>query len=159
MDLNAFYGVMAGISFTLLGLWWVACQTRMGWLVDRVGRGMGYVVSLHFVLPGAMSLLSLIAPDSPVLWRLSFATAGVAGLIGSGLLAATLRRRSSDAALAALLQWLAVPLYAIVTVVALNPQLVSGIGLTGLQAEGIALVLLLMLGTQSAWLVTFAPTD
>ena len=56
-----------------------------------VGRGMAYVVSLHFALPGAMSLLSLVAPDVPALWRITFATAGAAGLIGSGL------RRRDDA--------------------------------------------------------------
>jgi hypothetical protein len=77
MDVTAFYGVMAGLSFTLLGLWWVACQSRMVWLVDRVGRGMAYVVSLHFALPGGMSLLSLVAPDVPIIWRATFAVAGV----------------------------------------------------------------------------------
>jgi len=158
MDVNAFYGVLAGLSFTLLGLWWVACQSRMAWLVDNVGRGMAYVVSLHFALPGAMSLLSLVAPDVPALWRITFATAGAAGLIGSGLMAATMRRRSADVGLAALLQWIAMPLYAVVTIVAITPTLVGGLGLglSPLQVEGIALVLLLLLGTQSAWLVTFA---
>jgi hypothetical protein len=158
MDVNTFYGVLAGVSFTLLGLWWVACQARMGWLVDRVGRGMGYVVSMHFVIPGGISLISLVAPEAPILWRVTFAASGIAGIVGSGLSAATMRRRSADVAVAVVLQWLAVPLYAVVTVIALNPQLVGGLGLTGLQAEGIALVLLIMLGTQSAWLVTFAPT-
>jgi len=159
VDVNAFYGVLAGLSFTLLGLWWVACQARMTWLIDRVGRGMAFVVSLHFALPGAMSLLSLVAPDVPVLWRVTFATAGVAGLIGSLLLVATMGRRASDVALVFLLQWVAVPLYAVVTMVAVNPDLASGIGLAPLQVEGITLVVLILLGTQSAWLVTFARTD
>lgn len=158
MDVNAFYGVLAGLSFTLLGLWWVACQSRMNWLVDRVGRGMAYVVSLHFALPGAMSLLSLVAPDQPALWRITFATAGVAGMAGTGLVVATMRRRSDDARLAAILQWVALPVYAIITLVALAPGIAAGIGLTPLQAEGIALVVLILLGTQSAWLVTFAST-
>ena len=159
MDVNAFYGVLAGLSFTLLGLWWVACQSRMNWLVDRVGRGMAYVVSLHFVLPGAMSLLSLVAPDQPALWRITFATAGVAGLLGSGLLVATMRRRSEDVAWALLLQWVALPVYAVVTLVAVMPGIASGFGLTPLQIEGLALVVLILLGTQSAWLVTFASSS
>ena len=158
MDVNTFYSVLAGLSFTLLGLWWVACQSRMTWLIDRVGRGMAYVVSLHFALPGAMSLLSLVAPDIPLLWRITFTTAGLAGLAGSGLVAATMQRRSSDAALVGLLQWVAMPVYAVVTVVALAPDVVAGLGLglAPLQVEGIALVILVLLGTQSAWLVTFA---
>ena len=156
MDVNAFYSVLAGLSFTLLGLWWVACQSRMAWLIDRVGLGMAYVVSLHFVLPGAMSLLSLVAPDAPLMWRITFATAGLAGMIGSALVIATVRRRASDVGLVVLLQWVAVPVYALVTVVAIVPTLVTGLGLTPLQVEGIALVVLILLGTQSAWLVTFA---
>ena len=158
MDVNAFYGVLAGLSFTLLGLWWVACQSRMNWLVDRVGRGMAYVVSLHFALPGAMSLLSLVAPDQPALWRITFATAGVAGLVGTALVVATMRRRSDDARLAKMLQWVALPVYALVTLVAIVPGIATGIGITPLQVEGIALVILIVLGTQSAWLVTFAST-
>ncbi len=129
MDVNTFYSVLAGLSFTLLGLWWVACQSRMTWLIDRVGRGMAYVVSLHFALPGAMSLLSLVAPDIPLLWRITFTTAGLAGLAGSALVAATMRRRSSDAQLVGLLQWVAMPVYAVVTVVALAPDVVAGLGL------------------------------
>jgi hypothetical protein len=160
MDVNAFYGILAGLSFTLLGLWWVACQARMSWLLDRVGRGMAYAVSLHFVLPGAMSLLSLVAPDVPVLWRAAFATAGGSGLIGSGLLAITMRRRSPDIALLRLLQWITLPLYAVVTLVALAPGIVGGIGigLTPLQIEAMTLVLVILLGTQIAWVVTFANT-
>ena len=161
MDVNAFYSVLAGLSFTLLGLWWVACQSRMSWLIDRVGRGMAYVVSLHFALPGAMSLLSMVAPDVPLLWRITFATAGIAGLIGSGLVAATMRRRASDVGLAVLLQWVAMPIYGIVALVAISPTIVAGLGLglTPLQVEAISLVTLVLLGTQSAWLVTFAGTS
>jgi hypothetical protein len=159
VDVNAFYGLLGGLSFTLLGLWWVACQSRMSWLVDRVGRGMAYVVSLHFALPGAMSLLSLVAPDQPALWRITFATAGVAGLAGTGLVVATMRRRGADIRLAQVLQWVAMPVYAVVTLVALAPGIAGGIGLTPLQVEGITLVILILLGTQSAWLVTFARAD
>jgi hypothetical protein len=159
VDVTAFYGVLAGLCFTLLGLWWVACQSRMTWITDRVGRGMAYVVSLHFALPGAMSLLSLVAPDVPAFWRIIFAVAGLAGLIGSLLMAVTIGRRSAEAALVFLLQWIAAPLYLVVTAVAIAPEIVSGIGLTPLQVEGTVLVLLLLVGTQSAWLVTFAPAD
>jgi hypothetical protein len=53
------------------------------------------------------------------------------------------------------------PVYAVVTVVALAPDVVAGLGLglAPLQVEGIALVILVLLGTQSAWLVTFASTS
>lgn len=97
----------------------------------------------------------------PALWRITFATAGLAGLIGSGFVAATMSRRSSDAGLVILLQWVAMPIYAIVTVVVIAPTLVGGLGLglTPPRVEGISLVILVLLGTQSAWLVTFASTS
>ena len=160
MDLSAFYGIMAGLSFTLLGLWWVACQARKAWLADRGGRAMAYVVSLHFVLPGAMSLLSLVAPDVPAMWRVTFTTAGGLGIIATLLVMATMRRHApSDIGIVRLLQWVALPLYAAVTAVAAVPSLVGGIGLAPIQVEAILLVILVLLGTQSAWLVTFARED
>jgi hypothetical protein len=160
MDVGVFYPIMAGLSFTLLGLWWVACQARREWLDDRGGRGMAYVVSLHFVLPGAMSLLSLVAPDVPAMWRITFTVAGALGLLGTLLIIATMRRRaSSEIGLVRLLQWVALPLYAAVAAVAALPQLVGGIGLAPIQVEAIMLVILILLGTQSAWLVTFARED
>lgn len=157
MDVGAFYGILSGLSFTLLGLWWVACQSRKEWLEDRGGRAMAYVVSLHFVLPGAMSLLSLVAPDVPAMWRITFTTAGALGVVATLLIAATVRRHaSSEIGIVRLLQWVALPLYAAVAAVAAVPGLVDGIGLAPIQVEAILLVVLVLLGTQSAWLVTFA---
>jgi hypothetical protein len=160
MDLSAFYGIMSGLSFTLLGLWWVACQGRKAWLADRGGRAMAYVVSLHFVLPGAMSLLSLVAPDVPAMWRVTFTTAGAMGVLATLLIVATMRRHaSSEIGIVRLLQWVALPLYAAVAAVAAIPGLVGGTGLAPIQVEAILLVILVLLGTQSAWLVTFARDD
>jgi hypothetical protein len=70
----------------------------------------------------------------------------------------TLRRRSGEAGLLLVLQAVAVPLYAVIAAVAAVPELVGAAGFTvaPLQVEGITLVLLILLGTQSAWLVTFA---
>ncbi|HEY8169476.1 MAG TPA: hypothetical protein VIH24_00090 [Candidatus Limnocylindria bacterium] len=157
MDVAGFYAILAGLSFTLLGLWWVACQSRMAWIQDGVGRGMAYVVSLHFALPGAMALLSLIAPDVPAMWRITFTVAGALGLIGTLFVVATMRRHAAlDLGLLRVIQWVAIPLYAGVAVVAAFPQLVGGIGLTPIQVEAILLVVLVLLGTQSAWVLTFA---
>ncbi len=160
MDLSVFYGIVSGLSFTLLGLWWVACQGRKEWLDDRDGRAMAYVVSLHFVLPGAMSLLSLVAPDTPAMWRVTFTTAGALGILATLLIVATMRRHaSSELGIVRVLQWVALPLYAAVTAVAAIEGLVDGIGLAPIQVEAILLVILVLLGTQSAWLVTFARED
>ncbi len=60
-----------------------------------------------------------------------------------------------------LLQWVAMPIYAIVTLVAIAPTIVGGLGLglTPLQVEGISLTILVLLGTHSAWLVTSASSS
>jgi hypothetical protein len=52
---------------------------------------MACVVSLHFLLPGAMSVLSLIAPDVTFPWRVTFATAEILGFIGAVLVVRTVR--------------------------------------------------------------------
>jgi hypothetical protein len=160
MDVVAFYGIMAGLSFTLLGLWWVACLSRREWVTGRLGRGMAYVVSMHFVLPGAMSLLALVAPELPAMWRITFTTAGVLGVMGTLLIVAQVRRRAiRDVGVVVALQWVALPLYTLVAAVAALPEIVGWIGLTPIQVEATLLVILIVLGTQSAWLLTFARPD
>ena len=80
MDIDAFYSVVSGINFTLLGLWWVAIKDRADIGGDNTaGRRMAYIVSLQFLIPGTVSLLSQVAPDKPLIWRLSFTIAGLAG--------------------------------------------------------------------------------
>jgi len=76
------------------------------------------------------------------------------------LIIATVRQyAASQVGIVRLLQWVAVPLYALVMVVAIMPSLVGSIGLAPIQVEAILLILLVLLGTQSAWLVTFARGD
>lgn len=91
MELTGFYSVISGINFTLLGLWWVAAKDRTEFR-DKAGRRMAYLVSLGFVIPGTIALLSQVAPNVPILWRVSFAIAGVAGIVGMPLLADVLQR-------------------------------------------------------------------
>ena len=161
MDLTAFYSITAGLSFTLLGLWWVACQSRSTWLEHPESRRMAYVVSLHFMLPGAMSLLAIVAPDVSLMWRITFFTAGAIGLIGTFLQAAAIQQHTGDARRVALIQWVGVPLYALVCAVALLPDVVRDLqlGLAPIQLEAIAVVLLVLLGAQSAWILTFMPEN
>ncbi|MBB5869486.1 cytochrome bd-type quinol oxidase subunit 2 [Allocatelliglobosispora scoriae] len=160
MDLNAFYGVVSAINFTLLGLWWVAMRDRPE-VGDRgaSGRRMAYLVSLQFLIPGTMALLSQVAPDVPALWRSSFAIAGIAGAIGVILLAPMVDRIRDGGLVAAALRFIVAPLYAVVAVVALFPGLPKALhlGLTPLQVEGILLCLLVFLGVQIAWAVHMAP--
>ena len=159
VDLSAFYAVVSGINFTLLGLWWVAVRERSEIGADSAfGRRMAYLVSLQFVIPGTVSLLSQVAPDVPALWRSSFTAAGIAGAAGSAMLAGSLGR-IGQGIVAALIGFVAAPLYLIVALVAAIPPLTSGgwLAITPLQLEGVLLCLLVFLGVHAAWVVAMAP--
>jgi hypothetical protein len=160
VDLSAFYAVVSAINFTLLGLWWVAVRERAEIGVDsRAGRRMAYLVSLQFVIPGTVSLLSQVAPTVPALWRVSFTVAGLAGAVGAFLLGTAIGAVPGQGLVGNLLSFLASPLYVIVALVAAIPSLTQGRGLalTPLQIEGILLCLLVFLGVHAAWVVAMAP--
>lgn len=155
MDLSAFYAVVSGINFTLLGLWWVAVRERSEIGVDSAyGRRMAYLVSLQFVIPGTVSLLSQVAPDTPGLWRLSFTIAGVVGAIGSVMLAVSLWR-FGQRLVGVLIGVVGAPLYLVIAGVASSTTRLGG--LTPLQVEGVMLCLLVFLGVHAAWVVAMAP--
>src|SRR5271166_410405 len=65
-----FYISFSATCFTLLGLWLVVVQQRYRvWARDPALRRRSYGVSLHFSLPGIMTLVALVDPQSPALWR------------------------------------------------------------------------------------------
>jgi hypothetical protein len=159
VDTQTFYVTVSSISFTLLGLWWVVVQGRETWRMNLARRRMAYVVSLHFVLPGVMSVLALVAPEVGLLWRITFVSAGLLGLIGAGYVAATLNDEHDCPPLVRLIEWIAIPTYAVIAVIAVVPEAVSaiGVGLSPLQVEGIILAILLFFGVQAAWILMVEP--
>ena len=159
MDLTAFYTTVTSISFTLLGLWWVVVEGRDTWKMNVARRRMAYVVSLHFVLPGVMSALALVAPDVGILWRITFVTASLLGLLAAGYVARTLSDENDCPRLVRAIEWVAIPIYAVIAVVAVFPEMVKqiGLGLTPLQVEGIILAILLFFGVQAAWILMVEP--
>ncbi len=157
MDIAAFYAVVAGVNFTLLGLWWVAVQDRVD-LRDRAARRMAYVVALQFMVPGTASLISQVAPDVTAIWRITFTLAGLAGAAGVLLVVPVLRQATSRTS-ATLMVGFGLPLYLAVTLVAAVPGLHRAVSdqLTGLQTEAIMFSLLVLLSVQVAWTVAMAP--
>ncbi|MDR7276597.1 hypothetical protein [Catenuloplanes atrovinosus] len=156
MDVGQFYAAVAGINFTLLGLWWVAVterrQLREGG--PRVRR-MAYTVSLQFLIPGALSLLAQVAPNVPAFWRSAFALAGLLGALSILLLSPSVARENEMTRRGALLlRVVGIPLYLLIAVWALVPF--DGLPLTALQIEGIMLALLVFLGAHTAWTVGLA---
>lgn len=153
---------MSAINFTVLGLWWVAIKDRLDLRrSDRAGHFMAYLVSLQFVIPGTVSLLAQVAPEEPILWRGSFAVAGLLGAAGTFLLGRSLRRVLAEDTLANVLVRVAVPLYLLVSVVAAFEGVPEALDLqlASTQIEAFLLTLLVFLGVQAAWAVAMAPHD
>jgi hypothetical protein len=151
MDTTTFYAAASALCFTLLGFWWVVVQYRHAELTaDVTARRFTFLVSLHFIVPGLVSLASLLATGP--MWRIAFGLAGVTGL------AATLVGMRAAGALRGLLGgmhrlfWLGVPIYALITAVALVPDAVrTSLGVEPLQVEGLLLLVILLIGILLAW--------
>jgi hypothetical protein len=159
MDLSAFFGVVSTIDFALLGLWWVTVQTRPDLRKRRSdGDRMAYVVSLQLIVPGTSALLAQVAPALTIVWRVSFAVAGVTGILAILLLVPSLAA-SGGLTVARFLRFGALPLYALITLIAIAPGLLSNTyhKLSALQVEAILFCLVIFLGTQVAWAAAMSP--
>ena len=158
VDTNVFYATSAGLCFTLLGFWWIVVEFRHADLTrDRASRRFTFLVALHFIIPGLVSLASLVATGA--LWRIAFGLAGLGGLaavitgIGIGTRPGPMRNLGRAA-------WLGLPLYALVTLIAFVPDLArTVVGLEPLQVEGLTLVVILALGVLLAWFLFNSAPD
>jgi hypothetical protein len=159
MDSSAFFGVVATVDFALLGLWWVAVQTRPD-LRGRPGRAdrMSYLVSLQFVVPGTAALLAQVAPQLTTVWRVSFALAGLCGVLSIALLVPTLASRG-ELLVPKFLRLGALPLYAAIAVLAVIPGILQpgSSSLSSLQVEALLFCLMVFLGAQIAWAAAMSP--
>jgi hypothetical protein len=107
---------------------------------------------MNFSLPGLMSLLSLINPDSALLWRVSFAVAALGGAV---ILVVLRGAAPTQFGLAAYV--LAVLLYALIALLAIAPGVIAGVGLAlaAVRVEAVLLTLLVFLDVNVAWLLLF----
>ena len=156
MDQSAFYGIVSGISFTLQGLWWVAVRERP----DLLGgspqqRRIAYIVGLNFAILATVSLFAQVAPDVPMVWRVSFGAAGVVGAVGLGMLGTGLRRTADLRTAGTLIAAFGIPVYAAITAVAvLSPTIArQGWSLRPIQIEALLVAAMAFLGVQIAWAV------
>lgn len=157
MDTTAFYAASSGLCFTLLGFWWVVVQFRHADLTrDVASRRFTFFVSLHFIVPGLVSAASLLATGP--MWRVAFALAGLTGVAAA---AAGMRAAAATPALnTGILRagWLGVPIYGLVTVIALLPDIVrTNLGIEPLQVEGLLLLVILLIGILLAWSLFTGP--
>jgi hypothetical protein len=151
--LTDFYISFSAVCFTLLGLWLIVVQTRHSeWRGSALQRRRTYGVALHFSLPGLMSLLALVNPDSSALWRASFAVVAIGGAV---VLIAVRGPAVGKLGLAAYI--LAIALYLLIGILAIAPRIVSGLGLeaTPVRVEAVLLTILVFIGVNVAWLLLF----
>jgi hypothetical protein len=157
MDTTAFYTASSALCFTLLGFWWVVVQFRHEVLTrDAASRRFMFLVSLHFIVPGLVSLASLLATGP--MWRVAFGLAGVTGIAAA--IAGIRAVRSMPGLLGGITGavWLGIPIYGLITVIALVPDIVrTSLGLEPLQVEGLLLLVILLLGILVAWSVFTGP--
>ena len=109
-------------------------------------------MALHFSLPGLMSLLALVNPDSSALWRASFAVVAIGGAV---VLIAVRGPAVGNLGLTAYI--FAIALYALIGILAIAPRIVGGLGLgaTPVRVEAVLLVILVFTGVNVAWLLLF----
>ena len=150
--LDTFYSTVSQLCFALLGLWWVVVQFKHEeWMRQPGKRRMAYSISLYFLLPGLMCLLSLLATDAKILWRLGFGIAGVVGAVDSVYMLVKGDANASPSGWLGIASWVVVPLYLLIVVIAFIPELGQVVGLKALEAEGILVALMVFLGVNFAW--------
>jgi len=161
---ETFYQTVAQLSFTLLGLWWLVLQTKYReWIGNPVRRRMVTTISLYFLLPGAMSLLALLAGSNRVIWQVAFVVAGCSGMIAVMVFVRDAARIGSASAWSLLFgqgaRLVTLVLYGGIVVVALIPDAVSDLGGVPLTVTGILVSLLVVLGLALAWAYFVEPAS
>jgi hypothetical protein len=153
MDEATFYTTTTQVSFALLGFWWVVVEFKHDRLMsDRLHRRMAYDVSLHFLLPGVMSVMALLTDGAPLLWRTVFAVAALTGAAASLSVMRAVRNRPQNAVTAAI-RWLFIVGYLLIALFAAAPTLSGSMGmaLEPLQVEGFLVSVILFLDVNLAW--------
>jgi hypothetical protein len=155
--LKDFYTAFGTVSFTVLGIWMFVVQTRRTeWARSPEHLRRAYGIHLQFGLAGLMSMLSLVDPDSKLLWRTSFSVSAVVGV----LVLLRLHTRGSKGLdrVASAGNLVAAALFVVVFLVAAFPDLPGelGIDLAPIRVEAIALSSMIFLGVNMAWLLMFA---
>lgn len=152
--MDTFYATSAGLCFALLGLWWVVVQFKYEtWLSDPTRRRVAYDLSLYFLLPGVMSLASLLATRETLLWQVGFGAAGAIGFVDAVLALGAAGKGPTRAWTDRAVPVLTALLYAGVVAVAISPTLPRDLGLEldPLEVEGSLLVVLIFVGVNLVW--------
>jgi hypothetical protein len=143
---EVFYSSLAGISFTLLGLWWVVMQFRYELFMSKTTmRLTAYAATLYFLAPGVISLFAVLSIEEESLWRYG-------GLLGGllGLGASALALRSGELGRAQRVEEI-IMLVFFVLILALSFITTPVLGLKPILIVAIVDIGVLVLGVQFAW--------
>ena len=156
--MDAFYQTLISICFTLMGLWWAVVQFRHDeWMNDPDHRLMAYVVYLSFLVPGMMSLGSLVSGDVRFIWQVIFVLSAILGGAATFLMIRSVKKGAGRGWLFQGGRWGVLALYLLVAIFALEPGLAAP--LKPLQVEGLLLSGLIFLGVNFAWTLMAHPKD
>lgn len=145
----AFYQLLALLSFTLLGLWFVVVGlSHGGWRTDPARHRYDLHVALHFLLPGTTGLAAVLAGGEPLFWRAAALLAAVAGIVES---IRFLGAPAFPRALPGRVMRAADPLLYLLVGVAAVTSLPVG-NLVPMQVEGVATGLVFLTGTAYLWI-------
>jgi hypothetical protein len=156
--MDAFYQTVTTFCFTLIGLWWGVVQFRHDeWMHDPNHRRMAYAIHLSFLIPGVMSLGSLVSQETRIIWQLAFVIAGALGGLGMFLILRMIQSPVARGWLFTWGKWIVLLLYALVVLIAILPDVTKPLNLKPLQVEGLLLSILVFLGVSFAWEFTAMP--
>ena len=80
MSLDAFYAIVSGTCFALVGLWWGVVQFNRDWLQHDETRALAGGIYLSFLIPGVMSLIAQVSGENKFIWRTTFVIAAALGM-------------------------------------------------------------------------------
>jgi hypothetical protein len=147
--LQDFYGTVTQAAFTFNGLWWILAGLKFDeWMRDRLQRRRVYDITLYFLLPGMISLISLLAVEERLIWRFGFGIGATLGALEAVYSLRSARRFGERSLVFLSADALSIVVYAANAAVAIKPSLLEtvGIGLKPLEVEGILIAILLGLG-------------
>ncbi len=151
MDTTAFYSIVAGTCFTLVGLWWNVVQSHREWFDDETTRSLAGGVYSSFLIPGLMALGAQVGGTSQLIWQVVFVLAAGVGMWTTTKLIMKTRELKS-VGLFRQNHWAVVVLYALVVIFGITPGLGTALtGLIPLQVEGILIALLILIAHGLVW--------
>lgn len=151
MDITAFYSLVAGTCFTLVGLWWNVVQSHKEWFDDESTRALAGGVYSSFLIPGVMALGAQVGGSSNLIWQLVFVLAAGMGMWTTTKLIWKTRNLKGKA-LFRLKNCLVIFLYGLVVIFGIAPGLGTTLtGLNALQIEGILIAILILIAHGLVW--------